>query len=109
MLPFLVGQLGEPTAQGAQQALDQSGLFSNLAGNLLVLVLGVALIGATVVLVGYLKNVLANSLIGLVTWAVLHFLFQVQLPLVPSIIVSAIFALGGIGVMLVLKFLGVNF
>ena len=113
---FLAGGLGELTNAAKDKALETGPLlgaggqaFATLAGNWWVLLLGIALIAATVVLVGYLKNILANSIIGLVAWSVLQFLFGVKLPLMASLVVSAIFGLAGIGVMLVLKFLGINF
>ncbi len=107
---LLAGQLGDFTSQAATQAASAGqALTTTLAGNWTTLLLGLGLIAATVILVGYLKNLLANSVIGLVVWAVLHFLLHVQLPLVPSLVVSALFGLAGIGAMLVLRFLGVNF
>src|SRR3989338_690287 len=108
-LTLLAGELGELTQTAGQQAAQATSLFSNLTGNWWVLVAGIALIAGTVLLVGYLKNLLANSVIGLVAWAVLNYLLGVQLPFWPSLVVSAIFGLAGIGVLLVLRFLGIAF
>ncbi len=109
VLSLLAGELGDLTSAAPQAIASAGAALQTLTGNWWALVLGVILIAATVLIVGYLKNLLANSLIGLVAWAVLHFLLHIQLPLVPSLVVSAIFGLAGIGALLVLRFLGVNF
>jgi len=78
-----------------------------LAGNWAVLAAAVGLIIATVLILTQLKHVIVNSVLGVIAWAVLVFVFHVQLEFIPSLVVSAIFGLAGIGVILLLKFLNV--
>jgi len=95
-----------------QAATEQAGGIGGqavnfLAGNWPVLAVGIGLIIATVVIIAHLKQVIVNSVLGVIAWAVLVFVFNVQLPLIPSLVVSAIFGLAGIGVILILKFMNV--
>ena len=78
-----------------------------LAGNWTVLAAAVGLIIATVFILTQLKQVIVNSVLGVIAWAILVFIFHVQLDLIPSLVVSAIFGLAGIGVILILKFMNV--
>ena len=78
-----------------------------LAGNWIVLAGAIGLIIATVVILTQLKHVIVNSVLGVIAWAVLVFVFRIQLELIPSLVVSAIFGLAGIGAILILKFLNV--
>ena len=78
-----------------------------LAGNWAVLAAALGLIIATVLILTQLKHVIVNSVLGVIAWAVLVFVFKVQLEFIPSLVVSAIFGLAGIGVILILKFLNV--
>ena len=103
MLPLLETGLGMPT--GMPPAVDDA--VQTLVGNWQVLLIGIVLIIATIIIVTYLKNIIANSVIGLVAWAIVVYLFKISLPFVPSLAVSAIFGLAGIGVMLILRFMGV--
>ena len=95
-----------------QAATEQAGGIGGqavnfLAGNWPVLAVGIGLIIATVVIIAHLKQVIVNSVLGVIAWAVLVFVFNVQLPLIPSLVVSAIFGLAGIGIILILKFMNV--
>jgi small-conductance mechanosensitive channel len=96
----LLNGLGEKAAENVGTAAMQ------LAGNPLVLVGGIVLVIAAVLVFLFLKRIIINSVLGIAAWAILTYVFQVQLPLIPSFAVSAIFGLAGIGAMLVLKFLG---
>ena len=97
---ILLQAAGEATSIGSQ-ATDF------LVGNWAVLAAAVGLIIATVFILTQLKQVIVNSVLGVVAWAVLVFVFHVQLELIPSLVVSAIFGLAGIGVILILKFMNV--
>ena len=97
--------LGESTAAASQAA-------SFLQGNIGFLILGLILIAATIALLYFFKQVIVNSILGLVAWIIISYVlpifgFSISLPFWPSLIVSALFGLAGIGVMLVLGFLGV--
>ncbi|HLC37014.1 MAG TPA: hypothetical protein VJK05_05415 [archaeon] len=84
-----------------------------VAGNFPVLAIGVILIILTLVILNFLKNVVINSVLGVIAWLIITFVFplfgvQVQLSFFPSLVVSAIFGLAGMGVLLVLAFLGIR-
>lgn len=68
---------------------------------------GVVLIAAALILVFVLKRIVVNSILGIIALVVAKFLLGVDLPLVPTLIVSIIFGLAGVGTMLLLYFLGV--
>lgn len=107
-IPFL----DIPIPQGALNGLGESaaesvgGAALQLAGNPAVLVGGIVLVVAAVIVFLFLKRIIVNSILGIAAWAVLTYVFQVQLPFIPSLAISAIFGLAGIGAMLVMKFFG---
>ena len=72
-----------------------------------VLIGGIILIIIAVIVLGALKNLLLNSIIGAFGFLVCYFLFGIKLPLLPTIIVSAIFGPAGLGTVLILRFFGV--
>ncbi|MEK6958803.1 MAG: hypothetical protein AABW59_02030 [archaeon] len=72
-----------------------------------IVIVGLALIVATIILLFLLKKIMENSILGVVIWAASIFIFQVQLPLFPSFVVSVIFGPAGIGTMLLLYALGI--
>lgn len=98
--------------------MGTEGLFGGLTafagmvqGNLLFLVLGIILIAATIAILYFLKQIIVNSLVGVVAWAVITYALpwvgvDLSLPFLPSLIVSAIFGLAGIGSLMVIAFLG---
>ena len=71
-----------------------------------VLLGGLALIALALVVIFVLKRIVVNSILGIVALIVVKFLLGVDLPLIPTLIVSVLFGLAGIGTMLVLHFLG---
>ncbi|MBI5884761.1 hypothetical protein HZB89_01540 [archaeon] len=75
-------------------------------GNLLWLGIGLALIIAGIVLFMFLKKIIVNSLLGLGLFIIFKFVFSIQLPFIPALVISVIFGPAGIGTMLLLKFLG---
>ncbi|MFH0714947.1 MAG: hypothetical protein V1847_04440 [Candidatus Diapherotrites archaeon] len=87
--------------------VNASGALSAIQGNYGWLLGAVILIVIAIVLFYVLKNILVNSVLGLIAWAVLFYLFQLKLNFWLSLIVSALFGLVGIGVLLVLKFFGI--
>ena len=95
--------LGE-TATGAAETAGSTVM--QLAGNPVVLVGGIVLVIAAILVFLFLKKIIVNSILGIAAWAILTFVFQIQLPFIPSFAVSVIFGLAGIGAMLVLRFFG---
>ncbi len=66
----------------------------------------IVLIAITIFIAFFLKKIIVNSIIGGVIWFVSVFVFNVQLPLIPSFVVSVIFGPAGIGTLLLLSALG---
>lgn len=82
---------------------------NSLVGNPAVLATGIMLIIAAVLILWFLKKIVVHAVVGLIGWAIALFVFKIQLPFLLSLIVSIIFGLGGLGVLLLLKFLGISF
>ena len=91
-------------AAGAAETAGSAAL--SIAGNPLLLVGGIILVIAAFVIFFFLKKIIINSILGIAAWVILTFVFQVELPLIPSLAISVIFGLAGIGAMLVMKFFG---
>lgn len=89
------------TAAGAATAAYQ------LAGDWKILIIGIILIAVAILIVLNIKKIVVNSVLGLIAWVILFFILKIELQLIPSLIVAAIFGLAGIGAILILKFLGV--
>lgn len=68
----------------------------------LILAIGIALIGITVLLLGLLKNIILNSIIGALGFLLCYFVFGIKLPIVVTLVVSALFGPAGLGVMIIL-------
>ncbi|MDO8625806.1 MAG: hypothetical protein Q7R47_07000 [Candidatus Diapherotrites archaeon] len=71
-----------------------------------VLAIGIGLVILTIFLLLFLKKIIVNSIVGAVLWGLATFVFHVQLPFLPSLLIALIFGPAGIGVFLVLRFLG---
>ncbi|HLD81290.1 MAG TPA: hypothetical protein VJA40_04785 [archaeon] len=84
----------------------------SLVGNNFALIGGVLLVLATVFVWFFLKKILENTVLGVAVLALLYF-FSPELfaklwqHLVPTIVATVVFGPGGIGVMLLLAWLGV--
>ncbi len=91
----------------AQSAEGIGNAAQTLAGNWQILAAGIIFIAAAVLIFMFLKKVVVNSILGLIAFAILIFVFKINLPFLPTLVVSAVFGLAGIGVILLLKFLGV--
>jgi hypothetical protein len=68
----------------------------------LILAVGVVLIGITVLLLGLLKNIILNSIFGALGFLLCYFVFGIKLPIVITLIISALFGPAGLGVMIIL-------
>jgi len=93
--------------EAANIANDISKTAFNFINNPLVLGSGITLIIIAILILFFLKKIIVNSILGIICWAILTFLLHIELPFIPSLVVSIIFGLAGIGVMLLLKFFGV--
>ena len=74
--------------------------------------MGTLLLGAILAIIGILivfllKRVLENLVIGVVGFLILKYLLGVNIPLIPGLIISLFFGLGGLGVLLILHFFGI--
>lgn len=84
------------------------GLTSTLQGNWQFLAIAIVLILIAVFVLGMLKNILVNSALGLAVWGILVFVFKVPLAFLPSLIGAALLGPAGVGIVLILHFLGIN-
>jgi len=71
-----------------------------------ILIAAVILIAVTIFLLLFLKKIIMNSVLGGILWAISVFVFNAQLPLIPSFVISVIFGPAGLGAMIILKFFG---
>jgi hypothetical protein len=71
------------------------------------LIAGIIFIIAAIVILYFLKNILLNSVVGVFGFLVCYFVFGVKLPFFLTLLVSAIFGIGGLGTIILLKFFGV--
>lgn len=78
-----------------------------LVGNWGLLAIGILLIIAAVIVLFLLKKIIINTVLGLVCWGIVYFLFSINLPLLPSFVLAVIFGPAGVGAMLVLRFMGI--
>jgi len=93
-----LGQGAAATAENAGNAAIQ------LAGNPTILIGGIILVILAVVIFFFLKKIIVNSILGIAAWLILTYYFQIELPFIPSLAISVIFGLAGLGAMLVMKF-----
>lgn len=95
-------------AKGISFALPSAGTTTALAlaQNPNVLLAGIALIIVSAIVFFLLKKVIEHAIIGGIAWVLTIFIFHIQLPLIPSLVISIIFGPAGIGVMLLLRFFG---
>ncbi|MFA4907667.1 MAG: hypothetical protein WC602_05345 [archaeon] len=68
--------------------------------------MSIGFIITAILLLIFLKRIIENIILGLVAWAIVAFVFHVELPLIPTFIATILFGLGGIGAMLLAKLLG---
>jgi len=100
-LPEIGAGLGE-------KAIEESGKqAAALISNPLVLGVGIAFVIIAILIIVFMKKIILNSILGVAAWVILTVIFKIELPFLPSIAVSLVFGLAGIGVMLILKFAGI--
>ncbi|MCX6802094.1 MAG: hypothetical protein NT067_03180 [Candidatus Diapherotrites archaeon] len=96
---------GDVAGKGAEAVGSQ---LAGFVGNPAVLAAGIGLVIITVLLIVMLKKIIINSVLGIIAWVVLTFVLHIEMPFFPSLVLSIVFGLAGIGSILVLKFLGVS-
>lgn len=78
-----------------------------LVFNPIYLVYALGLIILTIIFIKVLKNVIVNSVVGVVGLLFFYYVLNIKLPFLITLIVTAIFGPAGLGVMLILKVFGV--
>ena len=101
---FVLDIFGQKAAETGAEA---AGTALNFVGDPKILIIGIVLIAATVLVILFIKKIIVNSVLGAVFWAIAYFVFNIKLPMLPSLAVSIIFGPAGVGVMLLLRFLGI--
>jgi len=91
---------------GTNTAGNAPGNALGLAGNPSLLIGGIILILAAVAIFWFLKKIVFHLISGFIGWVIVLFVLKVNLPLVPSLVISLIFGLAGLGAMLLMKFFG---
>lgn len=75
-------------------------------GDLGTFILGAIFVLLAIFIIFLAKRVLENLIIGTVGFLLLKYFFGLSVPLIPGLIVSILFGLGGLGVLLILHFFG---
>ncbi|VVB74715.1 Uncharacterised protein [uncultured archaeon] len=89
-----------------QPVAEATNIGLSLIGNPTILIIGIVLIAVTIFLFFFLKKIITNSILGGIIWFASIYVFHVQLPVIPSFVISVLFGPAGIGAMLLLKFFG---
>lgn len=79
-----------------------------IQGNLLWLAVGIGLLILAILLFLLIKHVVVNSILGLITWGIAVYGFNVQIPFWPSLIASGILGPAGVAVVLILQVAGIT-
>ena len=93
-------------AKGMSFSLPKASEAFSFLFNPTILLISIILIAVTIFILFFLKKVITNSILGGVTWFIVIYLFKIELPLIPSFVISVIIGPAGIGTMLLLKFFG---
>lgn len=72
-----------------------------------LIIIGLILIGVTIFILFFLKKFIMNSVLGLILWAIVTFIFNIELPFIPSLVVSVVIGPAGVGTMLLLNAFGI--
>lgn len=94
--------LGESTTGLGGEAVK------TIVNNPSFLVIGILLIAIAVVIFYFMKKIVVNTILGFIGWILLLVFVGIKASLIiPTLVVSVIFGLAGVGVLLLLMFLGV--
>lgn len=90
------------------EGIDAVNEVTGIAGvnSFTIIAIALGLIIATVLIILLVKKIIINSILGLVGWTIVTYVFPLGLPFFPSLVVSIVFGLAGVGVMLLLRFFG---
>ncbi len=77
-----------------------------MAMNPSVLIAGIILIIVSIIIFFVLKKMIEHAILGAISWAIAIFVFNIQLPLIPSLVISIVMGPAGLGAMLLMKFMG---
>lgn len=80
---------------------------TNILFNPTFLITGIVFIIAAIIILYFLKNIILNSVVGVFGFIICYFVFGIKLPFFLTLLVSAIFGIGGLGTIIILKFFGV--
>jgi hypothetical protein len=72
----------------------------------LFIIVGIVLIIATIFILFFLKKMIINSVLGGVIWVIAIFVLKINIPFIPSLVISIIIGPAGIGTMLLLNAFG---
>jgi hypothetical protein len=72
----------------------------------LFIIVGIVLIIATIFILFFLKKMIINSVLGGVIWFIAIFVLKINIPFIPSLVISIIIGPAGIGTMLLLNAFG---
>lgn len=90
------------------QAAEATQTIANsVSGDWSWLIVGIVLVVGAFLVFMMLKNIVVNTILGLIGWGIATYVLNIQLPFWASLVVSAIFGLAGLGAMIVLAFLGI--
>ena len=70
------------------------------------MIVGIGLIIVTLFILFFLKKFIMNSIFGGIIWAIAVLVLKINLPIIPSLVVSIIIGPAGIGTMLLLNAFG---
>ncbi len=93
---------GMSFAMPAEQAASMA-----MTMNPSVLIAGIVLIAVSIIIFFILKKLIEHAILGAISWAIAIFVFNIQLPFIPSLVISIVMGPAGLGAMLLLKFMGV--
>jgi hypothetical protein len=81
----------------------------SIAGNYWFVLAGIALLVLAFILFSMLKQIIVNSVVGLIALAALKYVLGIDIPLNIAVVASvALFGLAGLGMLLILMFFGVK-
>ena len=105
MTTTLLLQVADAVAANSNGAVEV--VQNAISGNISWLLVGIAFFVIAAMLFFYLKNLVVNTILGILGWGVLTYVFHLQLPFWASLVVSAVFGLAGLGAIVILAFLGI--
>ena len=72
----------------------------------LFIIVGIILVVATIFILFFLKKMIMNTILGGVIWFIAIYILKINIPVIPSLVISLIIGPAGIGTMLLLNAFG---